>query len=70
MGVYEAKGTLGRAMRDLSLRWSEARGNWSDGVRAEFERTHMEPIEQDLRVALAAMDQVGVLLSRIRQECR
>lgn len=70
MGVYEGRGSLTKAMKELTNRWQDARGDWRDAVAAEFEDKYIEPLERDLKNALGAMDHVGVLLQKIRHECR
>ena len=69
MGVYEGRGTLGKALKQLENRWMEARMNWDDARTKEFENRFLVPLQSDLRNAVAAMDQMAVLLSRIHSEC-
>lgn len=70
MGVYEGRGTLTKAMKELTLRWQDARNDWRDAVADEFEKKYIESLERDLRNALGAMDHIGVILQRIRHECQ
>ena len=70
MGVYEGRGQLGKLMKDLHLRWSEAKMSWDDSMSEKFEREHIVQIEADLRNAVTAMDQMAVLLSTIRSACQ
>ena len=69
MGVHEARGTLSKAMKELMLRWSDVKSNWDDVQSRQFEETYLRNLESDLRVAGAAMDQVGQLLHTIRRDC-
>ena len=69
MGVYEGRGQLGKLMKDLVLRWNEAKMSWDDAMSDKFEKEHIIPLETDLRNAVGAMDQMAVLLSTIRQAC-
>jgi len=70
MGVYEGRGQLSKALRDLMRHWQEACAQWQDANTAQFEKEFILPLEQDVKNALAAMDHMAVLLNQIRQECR
>jgi hypothetical protein len=37
MGVYEGRGLLSRAMKDLMSHWAAARESWDDVVADELE---------------------------------
>lgn len=69
MGVYEGRGQLSKAMKELSLRWSEVRMNWDDSVRRGFEDRYLVPLQMDLRTAVGAMDHMAVLLQQARRDC-
>jgi hypothetical protein len=69
MGVYEGRGTLGKAMKDLNIRWAEARTNWQDKQAEDFEKEHLQPLQKDLAQCVTAMDHIATLLSTIRKEC-
>jgi hypothetical protein len=69
MGVYEGRGTLAKAIKLLENRWLETRMNWDDPRTREFEERFLVPLKADLMMAVTAMDQMAVLLSRIHSEC-
>jgi len=69
MGVYEARGSIAKAMKDLMLRWSETKTDWNDAASARFEKDFLQGLEQDLRTAVAAMDHMAVLLQAARHDC-
>lgn len=69
MGVYEARGSLAKGMKDLMLRWSETKSDWNDAASARFEKDFLQPLEQDLRTAIGAMDHMAVLLQAAKHEC-
>lgn len=69
MGVYEARGQLGKAIKDLRLRWNEAQMNWDDAVARRFEERFLAPIESDLKNSLAAMDHMVGVLNQIQRDC-
>ena len=69
MGVYEGRGQLNKALKDLMLKWSETKMSWDDSVSERFQKTYLEPLEKDMRSAASAMDQMAVLIGRIRRDC-
>ena len=69
MGVHEARGTLAKSMKELMHRWADVRANWDDVQSRQFEETYLRNLEADLRVAAAAMDQVGQVLHQVRRDC-
>jgi hypothetical protein len=70
MGLYEGRGNLNKGLKDLMLRWDSTRSDWSDEVSEEFEKTYLEPLEQSLRQAVSAMDQMAQVLSRVDKDCK
>ena len=70
MGVYEGRGQLARAMKDLQARWLEARSNWDDANAEKFEEKYITLIAHDLRTALAAMDSVAISISQAVHDCK
>jgi hypothetical protein len=70
MGVYEGRGQLARAMKDLMIRWGETKVAWKDAVSQEFEEQFLAPLQRELRNATSAMDQAAQVLSQVRQDCR
>jgi hypothetical protein len=69
MGVYEGRGTLAKAIKLLENRWMDTRMSWDDPRTREFEERFLVPLKADLMMAVTAMDQMAVLLSRIHAEC-
>jgi hypothetical protein len=70
MGVYESRGQLGEAMKDLYRRWAETKMAWYDAQAEEFETTVLFPLEADLKTAAGAMDHMSVLLAQARRDCQ
>lgn len=69
MGLFEAKGQVDRAMKDLLLRWAVTRAQWQDGIAEQFEQDHLVPLQAHLRNATTAMSSAASLVTRIRSEC-
>ena len=70
MGVHEGRGQLGRALKDLNRHWLEAKGSWDDAASSAFESRFLVSLEQDLRKAVSAMDQMAVLLAQVDRDCK
>lgn len=70
MGLSEGRGQLGKLIKDLQQRWHEARMNWDDEQARRFEERFITPMEQDLRIAMSAMDEMGALLNQVRNDCQ
>ena len=70
MGVYEGRGQLARAVKDLMIRWGETKLSWKDAVSQEFEEKVLASLERDVRTATSAMDTAAQILSQVRQDCR
>jgi hypothetical protein len=69
MGMHEARGTLAKAFKELTLRWQDTRGQWDDVQAEQFEENFIRPLESDLRTAASAMDQMAILLHQARRDC-
>ena len=69
MGVYEGRGTLSKSLKLLENRWVETRMSWDDVRAKEFQERFLTPLTMDLRSAVGAMDQMAILLTRIKSEC-
>jgi len=69
MGVYEGRGTLAKALKTLETRWLETTSEWDDVRAKEFETKFLVPLRNDLMSAVAAMDHVAIVISKIRKEC-
>ena len=69
MGVHESRGNLTKAFKDLMLRWGETKAQWDDARSEEFEKQYMFELENTLRTAGSAMDQMGILINQARRDC-
>jgi hypothetical protein len=69
MGVYEGRGQLGKASKELINAWLDCKAAWKDANADRFEKKHLVPLEMDLRNAVAAMDVMAQLLAAIRRDC-
>jgi len=69
MSVHESRGNLAKAVKELTLRWTEARQNWDDAQALDFEDKFIRELEANIRSAGSAMDQIAVLLTQARRDC-
>jgi hypothetical protein len=69
MGVYEARGSLDKAFKELMLKWAEVKMSWDDPMSRSFEERFLASLQMDLRNAMGAMDQMAVLLHQIYHDC-
>ncbi len=69
MGVYEARGQLSKALKDLMLRWNEAKMDWDDGAARAFEQNVLGPLARDAKSAASAMDTAAEVIAQVRREC-
>ena len=69
MGIPESRGKLATSTKDLFALWSNTKVQWTDANSLQFEEQILRPLEQDVRQATQAMDQMAGLLGTIRREC-
>ena len=69
MGVYEARGQLSKAVKDMTLRWNEAKMDWDDATARAFEKNVLEPLDRDAKSAASAIDRAAEVLQQVRREC-
>lgn len=69
MGVYEGRGLLSRAMKDLMSQWADTRQGWDDVMADEFEKGFLTNLELDVRGATGAMDHVAKIIQQARRDC-
>jgi hypothetical protein len=70
MGVYEGRGQLSKALKNLLLKWTEARSDWDDAASRHFEERFIQPLEMDLKNAVGAMDHMAGVLASVRRDCQ
>jgi hypothetical protein len=69
MGVYEARAQMGKAIKELMLRWLEAKSGWDDPVAHALESEFLQPLEVDLRNAIGGMDHAASVVAQARRDC-
>ncbi len=69
MGMHEGRARLGKSVKELMMKWSEAQSQWNDSTSKAFEKRFLVPIDMDSRQAIGAMDQMANLLQKIKHDC-
>lgn len=55
--------------RELSERWHATKVHWRDAKALEFEKRYLEPLPGLMNKTGAAMNEIEVLLKKIRKDC-
>lgn len=69
MAVHDAMAVLARAVKDLELRWAEARGQWTDEVAQRFEEKYLREWQREIRAVSGQIDAMSVYLNQVRRDC-
>lgn len=69
MGVYEGRGQLSKALKDLMQKWHEAKLSWTDEQAEDLEKRYLQPLEADLRSAVTAMEHMSTVLHQVHRAC-
>ena len=60
---------LSSSLKTVRLRWEEVKKEWDDPVSQDFEEHTWAPIEAQVQAALRAIDRLGPILAKAKQEC-
>ena len=60
---------LGEATKMLQTEWQQTRATWTDAKSLEFEKTYLEPLPGLVAQASNAVEELNVLLSKLRHDC-
>ncbi|MFN4242466.1 MAG: hypothetical protein ACK4PI_04430 [Tepidisphaerales bacterium] len=69
MAVQDAMAVLARALKDLELRWAEARGQWTDEVAQQFEAKYLQMWQREIRTVSGQLDAMAAYLTQVKREC-
>jgi hypothetical protein len=69
MSLKASKAKLARATKDLSSRWEETRHSWRDQKAREFESEFISPLPDSITSAMAIIDELDNVLSKIKKHC-
>jgi len=69
MSTRESGANLVQALKDLTLRWQETKNHWRDIKSQQFEREYLEDLPDHVQRTMSVMQEIDVLLKRIRSDC-
>jgi len=69
MNAAGSAANLVQSMKNLNLQWQETQTSWHDSKSQEFEKRYLEPLPGHIATALTVMEEIDLLLKRIRSDC-
>jgi hypothetical protein len=69
MNTRTSAANLAQAMKNLSLEWQQTRAEWRDAKAIEFDDTYLEVLPQQVARATAAIEELEILLKKVRRDC-
>lgn len=69
MSLNNNRTSLATMTKELSRQWQETKHYWNDHKALEFEKKYMEELFSSVDTALAVIDQLEKITSRIRKDC-
>lgn len=69
MSMGSNRTRLAAATTELRLKWELTKEHWQDAKASEFEARYLEELKASVDAALAAIEQLDKLSTKIRSEC-
>jgi hypothetical protein len=69
MSTQGSASNLAQAARILNLEWEKTKASWRDQKSLEFEHTYLQDLAAQISSASAAMEEIDLLLKRVRNDC-
>lgn len=69
MSARESASNLVQALKELSLKWQETKGHWHDVKSQQFERTYLEDLPDHVQRTMSVMQEIDVLLKKVKADC-
>jgi len=69
MSLIAGRARLLSAYRDLQARIERTRSDWDDPVRARIIAEFIEPLETEVRTAVAAIEQMEIYMRQAQAAC-
>ena len=69
MNAAGSAASLVQAMKNLNLQWQETQASWHDVKSQEFEKRYLEPLPGHVASAISVMEEINMLLKKIRSDC-
>ena len=61
---------LNYALKTLRERWDETKTQWADKVAQDFEKNHLDPLENQSVNAMRGMEKLSEILHKVKQDCQ
>lgn len=69
MRLNTAKSRLASVSKELSHQWENCKIVWRDQKAVEFEQRYMTPMFDSVENALAAIEKLDKVISKVRNDC-
>jgi len=69
MSLAGARGMLFGAQEELHHEWARVRTTWDDRNAEAFEVQYLQPLDQRIRQAVDAMEQLSSLIQQAHRAC-
>jgi hypothetical protein len=69
MNIAGSANNLHEATKKLNAAWEQTKAHWRDVKSVEFEARYLEHLPIDAARAVAVMNEIEVLLKKVRSDC-
>ena len=69
MNARATAANLAQGVKDLSFDWEQTKTCWHDVKSQQFERDYLEQVADYVTRARAAMEEIDVLVRKVRSDC-
>jgi hypothetical protein len=69
MSTKGSAANLVQAAKDLANEWEQTKSHWHDVKSQEFEHKYLEDLPGNVRRAALMIEEIDVVLRKIRSEC-
>ena len=69
MSTQGSASNLVQAARILNLEWEKTKTYWRDAKSIEFEHQYLEELPGRVNAATSAMEEVELLIKKVRSDC-
>ena len=69
MNARATAANLAQGVKDLSFDWNQTKTYWHDVKSQQFERDYLEQIADYVARTRTAMEEIDVLLRKVRSDC-
>ena len=69
MSTKTSAAALMQAAKNLSAEWQQAKEHWTDVKSRQFEKDHLERLPDEISRAMTVMNDLDLLLNKVRRDC-